>query len=78
MTEWLVMGQTPRHHGAKPDDPVISEKSSLLSDFARRKCTITHSMIPTFTLKRGFCTPPLFFMTTGHPMAQHPHIAQSG
>lgn len=49
--EWLVMGQTPRHHGAKPDDPVTSEKISLLSDFARRKCTITHSMILTFTLK---------------------------
>lgn len=51
MAGWLVMGQTPRHHGAKPGDPVTSGKSSLLSDFARRQCTITHSMIPTFTLK---------------------------
>lgn len=48
---WLVMGQTPRCHGAKPDDPVTCRKIYLFSDFARLLCAILHSLFPTFTLR---------------------------
>ena len=64
---WLVMGQTPRCHGAKPDDPVTCGKTYLFSDFARLLCSILHSLFPTFTLKGA--PRPLPSSSSSRPLA---------
>lgn len=70
---WLVMGQTPRHHEAKPGDPMTCGKTYLFSDFARLQCTIY--TICTFQSSPSKWLPdpsPLLFLLHDHWPPQGP------